>query len=106
MMTTSASSLSAIARATVAPTAPAPPTTVTFLFMMPLLLSLQRHTATLRHKGHKDHEDHNLLCDPGVLRGLRAGASRRGTSHKLEITASANCDVLSSVAPSIWRARS
>src|SRR5437762_5608247 len=33
MMTTSASSLSAIARATVAPTLPAPPTTVTFLFI-------------------------------------------------------------------------
>src|SRR5437763_16707094 len=33
MMTTSASSLSATARATVAPTLPAPPTTVTFLFI-------------------------------------------------------------------------
>src|SRR5215204_417595 len=33
MMTTSASSLSAIARATVAPTLPAPPTTVTLRFM-------------------------------------------------------------------------
>src|SRR3954469_8657081 len=33
MMTTSASSFDAIALATVAPTAPAPPTTVTFLFI-------------------------------------------------------------------------
>src|ERR1044072_2286889 len=39
MMTTSASSLSATARATVAPTFPAPPTTVTFRFMRPLWLS-------------------------------------------------------------------
>src|SRR5688500_9037192 len=38
MMTTSASSLSAIARATVAPTLPAPPTTVTFLFIVGCLL--------------------------------------------------------------------
>jgi hypothetical protein len=41
MMTTSASSLSAIVRATVAPTAPAPPTTVTFLFIrFPLMRQL------------------------------------------------------------------
>src|SRR5260221_3055674 len=38
MMTTSASSLSAIARATVAPTLPAPPTTVTLRFMCLLKL--------------------------------------------------------------------
>ena len=40
MMTTSASSLSAMARATVAPTFPAPPTTVTFRFIGLLGLTL------------------------------------------------------------------
>src|SRR5687767_1809654 len=40
MMTTSASSLSAMARATVAPTLPAPPTTVTFLFIVEICLDL------------------------------------------------------------------
>src|SRR5437762_9791923 len=38
MTTTSASCLSATPRATVAPTFPAPPTTVTFRFMKPILL--------------------------------------------------------------------
>src|SRR4029079_4914522 len=53
MMTTSASSLSATARATVAPTFPAPPTTVTFRFMRPLWLSAtDKHRRTrLLHVG-------------------------------------------------------
>ena len=42
MMTTSASSFSAMARATVAPTLPAPPTTVTLRFMHVLMLRLSR----------------------------------------------------------------
>src|SRR5689334_15736905 len=84
MMTTSASSLSAIARATVAPTLPAPPTTVTFLFMESSA-ALQRDgpTAPLRHKGHQDHKDHKKpLCG---LRGLCGLCARSVTPWRVSV---------------------
>src|SRR5919107_5734938 len=62
MMTTSASSLSAIARATVAPTLPAPPTTVTLRFMCYPCPSLSSDGRL--HVG-----DHRV----GELRGLQLG---------------------------------
>src|SRR5262245_44576529 len=64
MMTTSASSLSAMARATVAPTLPAPPTTVTFRFME--LLHGGDHTiAELRalHFGRAVHQPREVVRD-------------------------------------------
>src|SRR3954467_11004667 len=51
MMTTSASSLSAMARATVAPTLPAPPTTVTFLFIALRFPDFQISTLPDLHAG-------------------------------------------------------
>src|SRR5688500_8606532 len=66
IMTTSASSLSAMARATVAPTFPAPPTTVTFRFMYPSRLHLGDHAiAELRalHFGCPFHQAREVVGD-------------------------------------------
>src|SRR3954463_16362384 len=67
MTTTSASCLSATPRATVAPTFPAPPTTVTLRFMR----VSPPNSAPVYHEGTKTHEDHELRLVQEVVRVLR-----------------------------------
>src|SRR4029453_4381716 len=95
MMTTSASSLSAIARATVAPTLPAPPTTVTFRFIGPLSLHVPPKGGSYKcETRRKLHVRNDCVADLGALHLGRSvhqpreivgdGLRRDGAVHALD----------------------
>src|SRR2546427_9510447 len=86
--TTSASDLSATPRATVAPTLPAPPTTVTFRFM-----SAPSDDALSRR--HEEYDEHEVNHVQNVLRDRRVPSCLRDEPcfHMLLMMASANSDV-------------
>src|SRR4051812_29233040 len=101
MTTTSASAFSATPRATVAPTLPAPPTTVTLRF---ILAPCARSRWQDAHAGSR-----RALLDGGPELRDRRDVRRHVTAaggYMLLITTSANCDVFSSVAPSVILAKS
>src|SRR5215510_8301373 len=94
MTTTSASCLSATPRATVAPTLPAPPTTVTLRFM----------SAPLDHDQRGDRRDRRE--NPTVVFSVGSAISALYVFYILLMMVSPKSDVDSSVAPSMSRAKS
>src|SRR5437762_11951918 len=107
MTTTSASCLSATPRATVAPTLPAPPTTVTLRFIR--ISSKVDQPSSRRHEEKNEGHEAFLFFKrefvPFVL--LLRVLREEGSSHYIfEMIASPKSDVESSVAPSISRAKS